>query len=181
MEKRNRYTILGLTDGLFLGIGIALGISFFNDYSFTFISILLVGVTGALSNLFATYNAEEYVTGEQIKEYKRILFARDYNPRKIRHARHASSVKAALSSFGATLVGSFVVLAPYIISSAVSYGGIKETSVVSLLISLAILGYVGSRNKEKKDRAKGGLKMVGLGLLIAMASSGVGLAVSSLL
>ena len=70
MEKsRSRYIILGLSDGLFLGLGISLGISFFHNYQLTFASILLVGISGSLSNFFSTYNAENFVLGQQIKEY----------------------------------------------------------------------------------------------------------------
>ena len=140
-----------------------------------------MGISGALSNLFATYNAEEYVTGEQIREYKRMLFARDYNPKKIRHSRHMKSIRAALASFIATLVGSFIVLAPYIISSAISFQQIRDTSIASLVLSLCILGYIGSRNRERGERMRNGLKMIGIGLLIAIASSGVGFLVNTFL
>ena len=181
MERRNRYTVLGLTDGLFLGVGISLGVSFFNSYKFTLISILIVGISGALSNLFAIYNAEEYVTGEQIREYKRILFAADYNPKKIRRSRHMKSIKAAVIAFSATLIGSIVVLLPYIAASIISFNGIIETSLTSLVLSLIVLGYVGSRNREKSDMLKGALKTSGIGLMIAAASAAVGFILTSVL
>ncbi len=178
---RIRYTILGLSDGLFLGIGLSLGVSFLQNYNLTLTSILLVGITGALSNMFSTYNAENYATGEQMREYKRFLFVKDYNPGKLADSRHAKSVRYAFLNFVFTLLGSAIVLAPYALFYFAGYGHLQEASVISLVVSLTVLGLIGSRySSETIGKIKAGLRIVGIGIAIAAASSAVGLALSVL-
>jgi predicted membrane protein (TIGR00267 family) len=180
MEKsRSRYIILGLSDGLFLGLGISLGISFFHNYQLTFASILLVGISGSLSNFFSTYNAENFVLGQQIKEYGRVLFARDYNPNKMTRMKKFKNLIYAEVSFLSTLLGSFIVLIPYIIYSIIGISRNFSDSIISLALSLAILAYLGGYHIEKKaDRIKDGLKTAGVGLLIAGVSAITGILIN---
>ncbi len=181
MERaRSRYIILGLSDGLFLGLGISLGISFFHSYNLTFASILLVGVSGSLSNFFSTYNAENFVLGQQIKEYGKIMFARDYNPDKITKNKKSKNLKYAELSFLSTLLGSLIVLTPYIAYSLLKIRKDSSASIISLIASLIILAYVGSYSIEKKkDRIKEGLKTASIGLLIAVISAGIGIIINT--
>jgi predicted membrane protein (TIGR00267 family) len=182
MERaRVRYIILGISDGLFLGIGLSLGISFFHAYTLTFASILLVGITGALSNMFATYNAEMFTSGQQLLEYKEALFVDEYKPGKLEKTKHDKSVRYAFMSFSFTLLGSLIVLAPY---AAFYFSGqqvILYASITSLAISLIILGFIGSYNQTKlNEKIMGGLKTIGIGLSIAILSTVIGFLVSYL-
>ncbi len=180
MERAKlRYTILGLSDGLFLGIGLSLGVSFFHTYSLTFASILLVGITGALSNMFATYNAESFTTGQQMLEYREALFLKEYRPKKIEKSRAEKNVGYAIRSFLFTILGSLIVLAPY---AAFYFGGqndIFPASMISLAISLLVLGFIGSHNEEEMhEKIIGGLKTIGIGITIAALSALVGFVLS---
>ncbi len=181
MERaRSRYTILGLSDGLFLGLGISLGISFFRSYQLTFASILLVGISGSLSNFFSTYNAENFVLGRQILEYKRVLFAKEYNPHKITKDKLAKNIKYAEMSFVSTLGGSFIVLLPYLSYYIIRIKQNLTTSLLSLILSLFVLSLIGSYSQEKKiDRLVAGLKTAGIGLVIAAISAVVGIAINT--
>ncbi len=181
MEKaRSRYIILGLSDGLFLGLGLSLGISFFHNYNIALTSILLVGITGALSNLFAIYNAETFITGQQMNEYGTALFVEDYNPKKITHFRHKRSIRYAVMSFFFTLLGSLIVVAPYAVLHVIGIGGIENASIASLVLTLFILAVIGTyHQKTVKDRVRSAARTVGIGIAIAMASSLAGLLLSS--
>lgn len=180
MERaRFRYIILGISDGLFVGLGLSLGISFFHTYSLTFASILLGGVTNALSNMFATYNAETFNVGQQLLEYKKVLFLEDYNPRKLTESKQKKNLTYAAISFLFTITGSLIVLAPYATFYVIGVTGILPASLTSLIITLSILGFIGSYNHEKlNDKLKSGLKTVGIGIAIAGLSTAVGLAIS---
>ncbi len=183
MERaRSRYTILGISDGLFLGLGLALGISFFHAYSLTFASVLLVGVSGALSNMFATYNAETFTTGQQLAEYKEALFLEEYRPKKLAKVKEAKNIRYATSAFVFTLIGSLIVLTPYAVFYLTGGSAIITASLVSLVVSLAILGFIGSYHEAKlKNKIKSGLKTIGIGLSIAALSAFIGFALSFLL
>ncbi len=180
MEKaRSRYIILGLSDGLFLGLGLSLGISFFHNYNIALTSILLVGITGALSNLFAIYNAETFTTGQQMSEYGTALFIKDYSPRKITHFRHKRSIRYAVISFFFTLLGSLIVVAPYAVLRIIKESGIENASIASLILTLSILAIIGTyHQKTVKDKIKSAARTVGIGITIAMASSLAGLLLS---
>lgn len=182
MEKgRSRYTILGLSDGLFVGLGLSLGISFFHTYSLTFASVLLGGITNALSNMFATYNAETFTANQQLLEYKEALFLKEYNPRKLADSKRRRSARYAAMSFMFTLAGSLIVLAPYAAFYFMGQSGIFPASLLSLAITLSILGIMGAYHKKNlSDRIRSGLKTVGIGVLVASLSVVVGFAVSYL-
>ncbi len=181
MERaRSRYLIFGLTDGLFLGLGISLGISVFNSYQLTLTSILLVGISGSLSNFFSTYNAENFILGQQIKEYQRILFSKDYNPHKITNTKRSKNLGYAITSFISTLIGSTIVLSPYIAFYALKIKQDTIASILSLIVSLIILSYVGSYSVEKLgEKIKEGAKTAGIGLIIAGASTVIGLLINT--
>ncbi|MCL4398396.1 MAG: VIT1/CCC1 transporter family protein [Candidatus Parvarchaeota archaeon] len=180
MEKaKSRYIILGLSDGLFLGLGISLGISVFHSYQLTFASILLVGVSGSLSNFFSAYNAENFVLGQQMKEYRKILFAKEYNPRKITKLKRAKNLRYAEIGFISTLLGSVIVLLPYLAYYAANAGQSIDTSIISLILSLIILAVIGSYSQENKaQKIKEGLKTAGIGLLIAAISAFLGVLIN---
>lgn len=180
MERaRSRYIILGLSDGLFLGLGISLGISFFNSYQLTFASILLVGVSGSLSNFFSTYNAENFVLGQQIREYRRVLFAKDYNPHKITKMKKFKNIKYAELSLLSTLAGSIIVLLPYVVYYLIKEKQDLVTSLISLASSLFILSLIGSHSQEKRaSKVKEGLKTAGIGLFIATISAVLGVIIN---
>ncbi|EFD92411.1 MAG: hypothetical protein CSMARM5_0088 [Candidatus Parvarchaeum acidophilus ARMAN-5_'5-way FS'] len=181
MERtKSRYIILGLSDGLFLGLGISLGISFFHSYNLTFASILLVGVTGSLSNFFSTYNAENFVMGLQIKEYGKVMFARDYNPHKITKMKKFKNLTYSEISFISTLIGSFIVLLPYLAFFFIKLKQNFSASIISLVISLIILAYIGGYSIEnKKERIKEGVKTAGIGLMIALVSAAIGILINT--
>ncbi|MCL5101437.1 MAG: hypothetical protein M1348_02400 [Candidatus Parvarchaeota archaeon] len=183
MERaKARYTILGISDGLFVGIGLSLGISFFHAYSLTFASILLGGLTNALSNMFATYNAETFSTGQQLLEYKEILFLKDYNPIKLKKSKQEKSIRYATQSFVFTLVGSLIVLAPYIAFYFMGSAGIEPASITSLTMTLIILGFIGAYHQEHlHEKLKNGFKTIGIGATIALLSAIVGFLVSYLI
>ncbi len=183
MEKaRLRYTILGLSDGLFLGIGLSLGVSFFHTYSLTFASILLVGITGALSNMFATYNAENFATGQQMLEYREALFLKEYKPNKITKGKAKKNIGYAFRSFLFTMIGSLIVLAPYATFYLNGQSGILPASIISLAISLIVLGFIGSYNEEElHEKIMAGLKTIGIGIAIAALSTLVGFILSIVL
>jgi predicted membrane protein (TIGR00267 family) len=183
MERaKNRYIILGLSDGLFLGLGISLGISVFHSYQLTFTSILLVGISGSLSNFFSVYNAENFVLGQQMKEYRKILFAKEYNPKKITKLKKAKNLKYAELGCISTLLGSFIVLFPYLIYYLLNAKQTINTSIISLGLSLVILGIIGSYSQENKtQKIKEGLKAAGVGLLIAVISAFLGILINVLI
>ncbi len=183
MERgKSRYTILGISDGLFVGLGLSLGISFFHAYSLTFASILLGGVTNALSNMFATYNAETFTTNQQLLEYKEALFLKDYSPSKMTRSKRQKNVRYALRSALFTILGSLIVLAPYAAFYFMGQRGILPASIVSLAVTLIVLGFVGSYHQESgRDKLRGGLKTVGIGIAVAALSVLVGFVISSLL
>jgi predicted membrane protein (TIGR00267 family) len=176
MERaKSRYIILGLSDGLFLGLGISLGISVFHSYQLTFASILLVGMSGSLSNFFSAYNAENFVLGQQMKEYKKILFAKEYNPKKVTELKRAKNLRYAEIGFISTLLGSVIVLLPYLVYYALNARQSISTSVISLISSLVILAFIGSYSQEERtQKIKEGLKTAGIGLLIAAISAFLG-------
>ena len=180
MERaKNRYIILGLSDGLFLGLGISLGISVFHSYQLTFASILLVGVSGSLSNFFSAYNAENFVLGQQMKEYRKILFAKEYSPNKITQLKKAKNLRYAEIGFLSTLLGSFIVLLPYIIYYALNAKQSVITSIISLILSLIILAFIGGYSQEERtQKIKEGLKTAGIGLLIAAISAFLGILIN---
>lgn len=180
MERaKSRYTILGLSDGLFLGLGISLGISVFHSYQLTFTSILLVGISGSLSNFFSTYNAENFMLGQQLKEYKHVLFAKEYDPKKMTKLKKAKNIKYAEISFLATLIGSIIVLFPYLLYYAIALKDGITTSIISLLLSLFVLAVIGSYSQEEKfKKIKEGLKTAGIGLLIAAISALLGVLIN---
>ncbi|MCL4397050.1 VIT1/CCC1 transporter family protein [Candidatus Parvarchaeota archaeon] len=180
MERaKNRYIILGLSDGLFLGLGISLGISVFHSYQLTFASILLVGVSGSLSNFFSAYNAENFVLGQQMKEYRKILFAKEYNPKKITKLKRAKNLRYAEIGFLSTLLGSVIVLLPYLVYYALKATQNIITSVISLILSLIVLAVIGSYSQEEKmQKIKEGLKTAGIGLLIAAISAFLGILIN---
>lgn len=181
MERgRAKYFVLSISDGLFLGLGLSLGVSFFNEYSFTFTSILLVGITGALSNMFAIYNAESFTSGMQLLEYKTFLFARDYDPVKLARSKHKKSLKYATESFLSTMLGSMIVIAPYLVFYSLSGNGVRLASVASLAISLVVLAIIGSyHHSGLKSKIKGALKTTGIGVAIAALSALVGFLLST--
>lgn len=183
MERaRFRYIILGLSDGLLLGIGLSLGVSFFHVYSVTIASILLAGFTNALSNMFATYNAETFTAGQQMREYKEVLFLKDYSPEKITRSKREKSIRYALISFIFTVSGSLIVLSPYVAFYSIGQSGILPATATSLIASLLVLGFIGSYNyNEMYEKLKGALKTMGIGLSIAALSTAVGFIVSSLI
>lgn len=180
MERaKSRYVILGLSDGLFLGLGISLGISVFHSYQLTFASILLVGVSGSLSNFFSAYNAENFVLGQQMKEYRKILFAKEYNPKKITKLKKAKNLRYAEIGFLSTLLGSIIVLLPYLVYYTLNEKQSVTTSVISLILSLIILAFIGSYSQEEKaQKIKEGLKTAGIGLLIAAISAFLGVLIN---
>ncbi len=182
MERnRARYLVLSISDGLFLGLGLSLGVSFFNEYSFTFVSILLVGITGALSNMFSVYNAENFATGLQLMEYKKFMFTRDYNPVKLASSKHMKSLKYAAESFISTITGSIIVIAPYLAFYFSNKNGIRSASIASFIISIAVLGLIGSYSQHGSiARLKAALKTAGIGVVIAALSASVGFVLSSL-
>ena len=82
-------------------------------------------------------------------------------------------------SFLSTLLGSFIVLIPYIIYSIIGISRNFSDSIISLALSLAILAYLGGYHIEKKaDRIKDGLKTAGVGLLIAGVSAVTGILIN---
>ncbi len=180
MERaKSRYVILGLSDGLFLGLGISLGISVFHSYQLTFASILLVGVSGSLSNFFSAYNAENFVLGQQMKEYRKVLFAKEYDPKKITKLKKAKNLRYAALGFISTLLGSVIVLLPYIAYYALKATQSVATSIISLVLSLIILAIIGSYSQEeKRQKIKEGLKTAGIGLLIAGISAFLGVLIN---
>jgi predicted membrane protein (TIGR00267 family) len=180
MERaKSRYAILGLSDGLFLGLGISLGISIFHSYQLTFTSILLVGISGSLSNFFSTYNAENFMLGQQLKEYKQVLFAKEYNPKKMTKLKKAKNITYAEVSFVSTLIGSAIVLFPYLLYYAINAKEDITTSIISLLLSLFVLAIIGSYSQEEKfKKIKEGLKTAGIGLLIAAISALLGILIN---
>lgn len=183
MERvSSRYLVFGISDGLFLGLGLSLGVSFLNSYSFTFVSVALVGITGALSNFFSVYNAENFVTGQRIKEYKEALFVQEYKPNKLTEFRHKKSVRYATTIFIATLIGSLIVLIPYLFSYGSAAQQIRESSIFSLVLALILLGAIGAYNSENtRERIKNSLKSIGIGLIISLLSALVGYAFSVVL
>ncbi|MCL5420724.1 MAG: VIT1/CCC1 transporter family protein [Candidatus Parvarchaeota archaeon] len=183
MERaKSRYIILGLSDGLFLGLGISLGISFFHSYQLTFASILLVGVSGSLSNFFSVYNAENFVLGQQIREYRRVLFAKEYNPHKITALKRSKNMQYAEISLLSTLLGSVIVLLPYVLYYIANIKQNAVTSLISLVLSLTILGVIGSYSQEKRNsKIKEGVKTAGIGLLIAGVSVVIGIVINALI
>ena len=176
MERASsRYFVFGISDGLFLGLGLSLGVSFLNSYNFTFISVALVGVTGAMSNFFSVYNAENFVTGQRMKEYKEALFVREYKPNKLTELRHKKSVVYALTIFLATLIGSFIILLPYLAAYGYSASQIRTSSVISLVLALLLLGIIGAYNSDNtSERIKNAVKSIGIGLVISVLSALVG-------
>ncbi|MGC8533249.1 MAG: VIT1/CCC1 transporter family protein [Candidatus Parvarchaeum sp.] len=180
MERaKSRYVILGLSDGLFLGLGISLGISVFHSYQLTFASILLVGVSGSLSNFFSAYNAENFVLGQQMKEYRKILFAKEYDPKKITKLKKAKNLKYAEIGFLSTLLGSIIVLLPYLVYYSLNEKQSVTTSIISLILSLIILAFIGSYSQEENaQKIKEGLKTAGIGLLIAVISAFLGVLIN---
>jgi predicted membrane protein (TIGR00267 family) len=183
MERlKSRYSIIGLSDGLFIGLGLSVGVSFFSSYNFTLAATLLGGLTSALSNFFSTYNAETFATAERLQEYKHLLFLKEYQPKKLIKERNARSINYSFITFGFTLIGSVFVLIPYILASIYEVNSLQTAAVASFILSLIGLGVMGGYNSESSGKAlRGALKTIGTGILISALSAAVGILLTTFL
>ena len=118
--------------------------------------------------------------GLQIKEYGKVMFARDYNPHKITKMKKFKNLTYSEISFISTLIGSFIVLLPYLAFFFIKLKQNFSASIISLVISLIILAYIGGYSIEnKKERIKEGVKTAGIGLMIALVSAAIGILINT--
>ncbi len=93
--------------------------------------------------------------------------------------KKAKNIKYAEISFLATLIGSIIVLFPYLLYYAIALKEGITTSIISLLLSLFVLAVIGSYSQEEKfKKIKEGLKTAGIGLLIAAISALLGVLIN---
>lgn len=181
MERaKARYTILGLSDGMFFGLGLSLGVSFLHSYQITFASIIISGISGSLSNLFSVYNAETFIAMQQLHEYREALFEREYSPKKLTEEKRKKVVSYSEISFVSTLVGSVIVLLPYSFMFLIGIKNFSYAGLYSLLSAMIVLFFIGFAQKAKLNtRVKRGIKNAGIGFGVSVIAFIIGYIVST--
>ena len=161
--EEGRYIILGSIDGLLATLGIIIGVSVVSASNAIIVSAAFGGAIAlALTNGLGSYLAESTIEHGKLAVTEKSLLRKLSNTYVESQSRRKIA-KDALSSGGASFIGSLVPLAPWIFSV-----GSVAASVGLSLISLFALGiYAGYISKQSYVISV--VKMVGLGMLIVIA------------
>jgi len=161
--EEGRYVILGSIDGLLATLGIIIGVSVVSASNAIVVSAAFGGAIAlALTNGVGSYLAESTIEHGKLASTERSLL-RKLNNTYVESQSQRKIAKDALSSGGASFIGSLIPLAPWIFSV-----GSVAASVGLSLMSLVALGiYAGYISKQ--NYAISVFKMVALGTLIVVA------------
>jgi len=161
--EEGRYIILGSIDGLLATLGIIVGVSVVSATNSIIVSAAFGGAIAlALTNGLGSYLAESTIEYGKLAITERSLL-RKLNNTYVESQSRRKIVKDAVSSGGASFLGSLIPLAPWILSV-----GSVAASVALSLLSLVALG-VYSAYISRQSYAISVIKMVGLGMLIVIA------------
>jgi predicted membrane protein (TIGR00267 family) len=161
--EEGRYIILGSIDGLLATLGIIIGVSVVSASNAIIVSAAFGGAIAlALTNGLGSYLAESTIEHGKLAVTEKSLLRKLSNTYVESQSRRKIA-KDALSSGGASFIGSLIPLAPWIFSV-----GSVAASVGLSLISLVALG-IYSAYISRQSYAISVVKMVGLGTLIVIA------------
>jgi predicted membrane protein (TIGR00267 family) len=161
--EEGRYIILGSIDGLLATLGIIIGVSVVSASNAIIVSAAFGGAIAlALTNGLGSYLAESTIEHGKLAVTEKSLLRKLSNTYVESQSRRKIA-KDAISSGGASFIGSLIPLAPWIFSV-----GSVAASVGLSLISLVVLGiYAGYIARQSYVISV--VKMVGLGMLILIA------------
>jgi predicted membrane protein (TIGR00267 family) len=161
--EEGRYIILGSIDGLLATLGIIMGVSVVSASNAIIVSAAFGGAIAlALTNGLGSYLAESTIEHGKLAMTEKSLL-RKLNNTYVESQSRRKIARDAVSSGGASFIGSLIPLAPWIFSV-----GSVAASVGLSLISLVALG-IYAAHISRQSYAISVVKMVGLGTLIVIA------------
>ncbi|MFQ5998074.1 MAG: VIT1/CCC1 transporter family protein [Candidatus Bathyarchaeia archaeon] len=170
--ESGRYIILGSVDGILAILGIVLAVSATSTDVRIIISAGFGGAVAlAMTNGLGSYMAETAVEYGKLSATESALKSSLKNTSLERFVRN-KIFKDSLIHGGCSFIGSLVPLAPFLL---LTFENSSFVSVITSIAALAVLGFFASRI-SKRSLIMSIIKMVGLGVAVALATGLLGIA-----
>lgn len=168
--EHGRYVILGSIDGILAVLGVVIGTSHVaNDPSIIINAAFGGALALALTNGVGSYLAESAVEYGKLAELEKPLL-RSLACTSIERQTKRKIWSDSIFHGGASLLGSMVPILPFVILKE----HMLEVSVILSILVLSVLGLY-SGKLAKQNLIKHSARMVGLGIVIVIAVTSLGL------
>jgi predicted membrane protein (TIGR00267 family) len=169
-HEQGRYIILGSIDGILAVLGVVIGTSHVVEDPSIIINAALGGAVAlALTNGIGSYLAESAVEYGNLAELEKPLL-RSLESTTLERDTKKKIWNDSITHGGSSLIGSLVPIMPFVLFDTLSL----EIAIILSISVLAILG-VYSGKIAKQSLIKHAVRMVGLGILIVLAVTSLGL------
>lgn len=168
--EHGRYIILGSIDGILAVLGVVIGTSHVADDPSIIINAAFGGAVAlALTNGVGSYLAESAVEYGKLAELERPLL-RSLACTTIEKQTKQKIWSDSIFHGGASFLGSMVPIMPFLLLD-------ERMLTVSIVLSIAVLAILGmySGKLAKQSLIKHSARMVGLGIIIVIAVTSLGL------